>query len=129
MAARPFGWRITRADCWSGGYHVDGWKQFDRFVALLSIGWSEYTDQFSVGAETPPVNAGGSNERPARSAELDLRQSCLVTGEDTINDGGGGPGSVQPAFAGCEYRRGLAPGDGSTEFKRPIESPYRFGGA
>jgi hypothetical protein len=92
--ARRLGWTITRVECFSAAtFCVGGWKQFDRFVALLSMGWSRDTDQFSIKAETPPVNAGGTNSPPARSSEVDLTRSCLVTGEDTSFYGGGGPTS------------------------------------
>ena len=95
--ARRLGWTITQANCSSGTYHVDGWKQFDRFVALLSIGWADFTDQFSIKAVTPPVNEGGStNSPPSRSSEVDLTRSCLVTGEDSSYYGGGIPSTENP---------------------------------
>jgi hypothetical protein len=85
-AARRFGWAITEAHCFVPDYLVNGWKQFDRFVAHLSISWVDYPgddrDRFFLKAQTPPVNAGGTNSLPARSAEVDLTRSCLVTGED-----------------------------------------------
>lgn len=96
--ARRLGWTITRVECFSAAtFHVSGWKQFDRFVALLSMGWSRDTEQFSIKAETPPVNAGGTNMPPAPSSEVELTRSCLVTGEDTSFYGGGGDSSETAA--------------------------------
>jgi hypothetical protein len=81
QAARRSGWTVTRAMCVSAEtISVDGWKQFDGFVALLSIGWNPDAEQFALTAETPPVNAGGGNQTPSPSSEADLSRSCLVTG-------------------------------------------------
>jgi hypothetical protein len=65
-AARQFGWVITDAHCFVSGYLANGWKQFDHFVAYLSISWVDYPgedrDRFYLKAETPPVSAGGTNQ-------------------------------------------------------------------
>jgi len=95
QTAQRSGWTITQAGCFSAGtIHVSGWKQFDRFVAYLSMGWSDYTDQFGLTASTPPVNGGDpTNAPPLTSSEMTLSRSCLVTGEDTSYYGGGGTSS------------------------------------
>jgi hypothetical protein len=85
--ARRLGWTITEVNCFVPDYLVDGWKQFDRFVALLSISWVDYPgrdrDRFFLKSQTSPVREGGTNQPPALSSEADLTRSCLVTGEDT----------------------------------------------
>jgi hypothetical protein len=98
--ASRFGWVITDAHCFVPDYLANGWKQFDHFVALLSISWVDYPgedrDRFFLRAETPPVNPGGTNQTPARSREVDLTRSCLVTGQDTSYYGGNGTSSKSP---------------------------------
>ena len=99
QTAQRLGWTITQAGCFSAGtIHVSGWKQFDRFVAYLSMGWNPNAEQFGLTASTPPVNSGNpTNAPPPRSAEMTtLSRSCLVTGEDTSYYGGGGPSSESP---------------------------------
>jgi len=87
--AGQFGWVITDVHCFVPGYLANGWKQFDHFVAHLSISYhsGEDGDRFYLKAETPPVNAGGTNQTPSPSREVDLTRSCLVTGEDTSHYG------------------------------------------
>jgi hypothetical protein len=82
--ARRLGWTITDIGCFSAGtIHVGGWKQFDPFVAYLSMGWNPHAEQFGITAETPPVREGGGNSPPLNSRQVDLARSCLVSGEDT----------------------------------------------
>lgn len=80
--ASRFGWTITEAHCSSGGYLVDGWKQFEGFVALLSMGWNPDSEVLSIRAETPPINAGGGNVHPVDSDEVDLSTTCLARSTD-----------------------------------------------
>jgi hypothetical protein len=77
--ARWLGWTILGASCPSPGtYIVAGWKQFDRFVADLTISWSDKTHGFSLVAETPPIHGGtATNSPPAVRGDVDLSRTCL----------------------------------------------------
>ncbi len=91
-AAGRFGWKITDARCHPGfGYGMDGWKQFDRSVALLSMSWMDYPgedrDRIYIKAQTPPVNAGSpTNALPLHSREVDLATTCLAQADGDEDD-------------------------------------------
>jgi hypothetical protein len=93
-ARRPVavGWKITDARCHPGfGYGMDGWKQFDRSVALLSMSWMDYPgedrDRIYIKARTPPVSAGSpTNAPPLPSREVDLATTCLAQADGDEND-------------------------------------------
>ena len=85
--ARRLGWTITEVECFPGsGYLVRGWRQFDRFVANLSISWSDFPgrdrDRIFLKAQTPPVKGGSkTNSPPPRSWQVDLARTCLAKGQ------------------------------------------------